>query len=113
MARHVFQYERISPPLGLFLGDPSALPPLGDAPGQVASISSAGGERPLRADTAGLIWTVDGRHPEAKDNTFPIGKKNYEDGKSSRSYKRMLYQHLLPPNKPVLYIMSMDLPSKT
>eukprot|EP01036_Dinobryon_divergens_P025319 gene25319-33850_t len=69
MARHVFQYPVISPPLGLFLGDPSSLPPLGSGADQVAAVDAAGARRPPRADTAGLIWTVDGRHPNARDNS--------------------------------------------
>mmetsp|Transcript_16774 Transcript_16774/g.25207 ORF Transcript_16774/g.25207 Transcript_16774/m.25207 type:complete len:304 (+) Transcript_16774:54-965(+) len=48
MARHVFQYQRWDPEIGLFLGDPSTLPPLeGDF------------RRPPEADNAGLAWIND------------------------------------------------------
>ena len=59
MARHVFQYETISPPLGLFMGDPSSLPPLGSGAGQVAAADAAGARRPPRADTAVTFVLID------------------------------------------------------
>lgn len=64
MARHVFQYERMDPKLGLFLGDPSIIPPLPPLD------EEHGGnfERPARADQAGLVWTYDQPHPDVRDN---------------------------------------------
>jgi hypothetical protein len=70
MARHVFQYDRMSPKLGLFLGDPYLVPPLPPRPDEEAGEGGArGGDRPVRADQAGLTWTYDGAHPDARDNT--------------------------------------------
>jgi hypothetical protein len=55
MARHVFQYDKMDTELGLFLGDPSALPPLRPTPEQTAAGGADGTfERPATADTAGL-----------------------------------------------------------
>jgi len=55
MARHVFQYERMDSELGLFFGDPSALPPLRPTAEQQASSPGNGAfERPAIADEAGL-----------------------------------------------------------
>lgn len=67
MARHVFQYERMDEPVGLFAADPSLLPPLDPLPHQLEEGHAF--SRPLRADTAGLAWVYDGRHPQARDNT--------------------------------------------
>lgn len=74
MARHVFQYERMDTQLGLFLGDPSTLPPLRPTEAEIAVSAERGGnitgsERPRRADEAGLSWTHDGAHPDAPNNT--------------------------------------------
>jgi hypothetical protein len=58
MARHVFQYERMDTQLGLFLGDPSALPPLRPTEEQQRLAAAAPGgvfERPALADEAGLL----------------------------------------------------------
>lgn len=68
MARHVFQYDKMDTKLGLFVSDPSTLPPLRPTDVETGN-GGAPYERPARADTAGLTWTYDGRHPEAKDNT--------------------------------------------
>lgn len=57
MARHVFQYDKMDTDVGLYLGDPSALPPLRPTPEQAAaSASNPSGafERPPQADNAGL-----------------------------------------------------------
>jgi hypothetical protein len=68
MARHVFQYDRMDPKPGMFLGDPSLLPPL---PPTDEEIASSGGEfqRPRRADRAGLYWLESGHHPDIRENT--------------------------------------------
>lgn len=58
MARHLFQYDSWNPPLGLYVADPSKLPPL-----------SAQIDRPIRADNAGLQWTDHHRLPDTVDNT--------------------------------------------
>eukprot|EP00597_Dinobryon_sp_UTEXLB2267_P000167 CAMPEP_0170057082 /NCGR_PEP_ID=MMETSP0019_2-20121128/228_1 /TAXON_ID=98059 /ORGANISM="Dinobryon sp., Strain UTEXLB2267" /LENGTH=153 /DNA_ID=CAMNT_0010261713 /DNA_START=422 /DNA_END=883 /DNA_ORIENTATION=- len=71
MARHVFQYEHMDTSLGLFVGDPSSLPPLRDPPRDQESGNASSDtvfERPVRADTAGLIWTVNAPHPDVRDN---------------------------------------------
>lgn len=52
MARHVFQYDRMDRPLGLFLGDPYHLPPLPPLDEEI--MGGTNFERPLRADEAGL-----------------------------------------------------------
>jgi hypothetical protein len=55
MARHVFQYDKMDTEVGLFLGDPSTLPPLRPTPEQAAAGGADGSfERPVTADTAGL-----------------------------------------------------------
>ncbi len=57
MARHVFQYDKMDTELGLFMGDPSTLPPLRPTPEQErAAQGTATGafERPALADEAGL-----------------------------------------------------------
>lgn len=51
MARHVFQYDAWDPPIGLFIGDPTKLPPL---------TSEVNDQRPTRADQAGLAWIDNG-----------------------------------------------------
>jgi hypothetical protein len=63
MARHVFQYDRMDPKLGLFLGDPSLVPPLPPLDEEQGAY-----ERPIRADEAGLTWQRDERHPDGRDN---------------------------------------------
>ena len=63
MARHVFQYDKMDSELGLFLGDPSSLPPLRPTLEQQQQQQQGGGgggssgafERPQIADEAGLI----------------------------------------------------------
>lgn len=55
MARHVFQYDYMDSSLGLFLSDPSALPPLRPTAEQRAASPGNGAfERPAVADEAGL-----------------------------------------------------------
>jgi hypothetical protein len=66
MARHVFQYDRMDT-LGLYFSDPSGLPPL-----RPLDDEAAGGDifqRPARADTAGLHWANQQRHPGVRDNS--------------------------------------------
>jgi len=66
MLRHVFQYDKMDTPPGLFLGDPSSLPPLRASPEQLE-----GGqfERPRTADEAGLSWTDDRPYDGSTRNT--------------------------------------------
>ena len=65
MMRHVFQYHRMENKLGLFLGDPSLIPPL---PPTDEETGNGGFVRPNRADEAGLTWTNDSYHPNIRDN---------------------------------------------
>ena len=69
MLRHVFQYDKMDTPPGLFLGDPSSLPPLRASPEQLE-----GGqfERPRTADEAGLSWTDDRPYDGSTRNTGTI-----------------------------------------
>jgi len=69
MARHVFQYDRMDTKLGLFLSDPSALPPLPPL-GEGGSGGDGTFQRPRIADEAGLAW--------ANDNPLPgtTGREN-------------------------------------
>jgi len=66
MARHVFQYDRMDTKLGLFLGDPSSLPPL---PPTDEELAQGEFRRPRRADRAGLAWLESGHHPNVRDNS--------------------------------------------
>lgn len=54
MARHVFQYDKMDTQLGLFMGDPSALPPLRPTEQQAIGTQNGAFERPALADEAGL-----------------------------------------------------------
>lgn len=73
MMRHLFQYDTLDTPLGLYMSDPSSLPPLRPTPtDEEASIAGMGGgivSRPARADTAGLFWQYDTRHPDRSDQS--------------------------------------------
>jgi len=70
MARHVFQYPRMDRELGLFVGDPSILPPLPPTDEEQQQIAMGTEfQRPVRADRAGLAWLEGGHHPDVADNT--------------------------------------------
>ena len=73
MSRHVFQYDRLDTPLGIFFSDPSILPPLRPLDSETSSVFV----RPARADQAGLHWTTDAAHPLAQDNR---GRAHREQG---------------------------------
>lgn len=54
MARHVFQYDHMDAPLGLYFSDPSILPPLRPTAEQQEQAIGGIFERPAVADLAGL-----------------------------------------------------------
>ena len=62
MARHVFQYDRWEPSIGMFMGDPYTLPPLEND-----------FRRPPEADEAGLLWTDNRPHP---NGAHALGRNN-------------------------------------
>lgn len=62
MARHVFQYDRWDPEIGIFAGDPYTLPPLEDD-----------FRRPVEADNAGMVWTDSRPHPNGERG---LGRNN-------------------------------------
>lgn len=54
MARHVFQYDKMDTDVGLYMSDPSALPPLRPTEEQASGAQQGAFERPAIADEAGL-----------------------------------------------------------
>lgn len=70
MARHVFQYDHMDAPVGLYFSDPTALPPLRPTTEQQQLAAASSGlhsgafERPALADEAGL-----GRNQPRNQNT--------------------------------------------
>ena len=91
MARHVFQYDKMDTKLGLFVSDPSTLPPLRPTDIETGHGTGTPYERPARADTAGLTWTYDGAHPDARDNT---GAAHRQQEIYERQQAQMRAQHI-------------------
>lgn len=89
MARHVFQYDRMDTKLGLFLSDPTVLPPL-------RPLEEEQGEfkRPERADTAGLLWLYDNPHPEVRDNR---GGSHRQEEMLARQQQQLQYTGPITP----------------
>lgn len=92
LARHIFQYERWSPSIGLSLGDPSKLEPLEESP-----------RRPHRADAAGLQWAD---HPRPDDITQFTGagaRQRMEDEAAEAQSQRAGLSATVVPATNVIY----------
>ena len=74
MSRHIFQYNRWNPSIGLFIGDPTKLPPL-----------EAVIDRPVLADEAGLAWTDNRRLPGAIDYSGAAARRDMLANGTSQS----------------------------
>ena len=90
MARHVFQYDHMDAPLGLYFSDPTALPPLRPTAEQHASSSGHNGafERPAVADQAGL-----GRNQQRNQNT---GAAHRQQAIEARQRQEMMRDAAVP-----------------
>eukprot|EP01032_Pedospumella_encystans_P008201 gene8201-9761_t len=90
MARHVFQYDHMDAPLGLYFSDPTALPPLRPTAEQHASSSGHNGafERPVIADQAGL-----GRNQPRNQNT---GAAHRQQAIEARQRQEMMRDAAVP-----------------
>ena len=79
MARHVFQYDRWQPSIGLFLADPTSLPPLIESD-----------VRPALADEAGLQY----RPEDVRDFSGRAARR--EDRNFSQQQQIPIYTSNLP-----------------
>ena len=101
MARHVFQYDHMDTKLGMFVSDPSILPPL--RPTVEQAQQGANFERPREADEAGLAWSDDRRIPGQDRNTGAAHRQQMLDQRQRDQILRETTNnnHPTAPNFPI------------